>query len=68
MLIKRIFLLMGRGGYVGVGWGGGVNVLSSAYSTYYYAPEISGMLATLHVATQIDRYIYIYICICISTA
>ena len=49
-----------------LGWGGGVNVLSSAYSTYYYAPEISGMLATLHVATQIDRYIYI--CICISTA
>ena len=35
----------------GVGWGGGVNVLSSAYSTYFYAPEISGMLATLHVAT-----------------
>ena len=37
------------GGVGGVGWGGGVNVLSSAYSTYYYAPEISGMLATLHV-------------------
>ena len=51
VLIKRTFLLMGRGGYVGVGWGGGVNVLSSAYSTYFYAPEISGMLATLHVAT-----------------
>ena len=34
-----------------MGWGGGVNVLSSAYSTYFYAPEISGMLATLHVAT-----------------
>ena len=34
-----------------LGWGGGVNVLSSAYSTYFYAPEISGMLATLHVAT-----------------
>ena len=34
-----------------MGWGGGVNVLSSAYSTYYYAPEISGMLATLHVST-----------------
>ena len=33
-----------------MGWGG-VNVLSSAYSTYFYAPEISGMLATLHVAT-----------------
>ena len=39
------------GGVGGVGWGGGVNVLSSAYSTYFYAPEISGMLATLHVAT-----------------
>ena len=56
MLIKRTFLLMGHGGYVGlgwggVGWGGGVTVLSSAYSTYFYAPEISGMLATLHVAT-----------------
>ena len=33
------------------GWGGGVNVLSSAYSTYFYAPEISRMLATLRVAT-----------------
>ena len=39
------------GGVGGVGWGGDVNVLSSAYSTYFYAPEISGMLATLHVAT-----------------
>ena len=38
-------------GVGGVGWGGGVTVLSSAYSTYFYAPEISGMLATLHVAT-----------------
>ena len=34
-------------GYVGVGWGGGVNVLSSAYSKCCYAAEISGMLATL---------------------
>ena len=37
---------------MGVGWGGGVNVLSSAYRTYFYAPEISGMLDTLHVATE----------------
>ena len=39
--------------HVGVmlGWGGGVNVLSSAYNTCCYAAEISGMLATLHVAT-----------------
>ena len=56
VLIKRTFLLKGCGGLCwggvgGVGWGGGVNVLSSAYSTYFYAPEISGMLATLHVAT-----------------
>ena len=58
--------MLGWGGG-GVGWGGGVNVLSSAYSTYYYASrdlwnachvtcfyaaEISyGILATLHVAT-----------------
>ena len=56
VLIKRTFLLKGCGGLCwggvgGVGWGGGVNVLSSAYSTYFYAPEISGMLAALHVAT-----------------
>ena len=55
VLIKRTFLLMGRGGLcwggVGGGRGGGVHVLSSAYSTYFYAPEISGMLAMLHVAT-----------------
>ena len=42
--------MLGWGGG-GVGWGGGVNVLSSAYSTCCYAAEISGMLATLHVAT-----------------
>ena len=48
VLIKRTFLLMGCGGLC---WGGCVNVLSSAYSTYFYAPEISGMLATLHIAT-----------------
>ena len=48
VLIKRTFLLMGCGGLC---WGGCVNVLSSAYSTYFYAPEISGMLAALHVAT-----------------
>ena len=54
VLIKHTFLLMGRGGLcwgeVG-GCGGDVHVLSSAYSTYFYAPEISGMLAMLHVAT-----------------
>ena len=36
-----------------LGWGGvgHVNVLSSAYIRYCYAAEISGILATLHVAT-----------------
>ena len=52
VLIKRTFLLTGCrglcwGGVGGVGWGGGVNVLSSAYSKCCYAAEISGMLATL---------------------
>ena len=34
-----------------MGWGGHVNALSSAYIRCCYAAEISGILATLHVAT-----------------
>ena len=56
VLIKRTFLLTGCRGlcWGGVGWGGGVNVLSSAYSKCCYAAEISGMLATVQDAASED--------------
>ena len=67
MLIKRTFLLTGCrgfcwGGVGGVGWGGGVNVLSSAYSKCCYAAEISGMLATLLRCRDLWNAFYVTCC------
>ena len=68
MLIKRTFLLTGRrglcwGGVGGmVGCGGGVNVLSSAYSKCCHAAEISGMLATLVRCGDLWNAFYVTCC------
>ena len=54
---RKTYVFANAGSEVMLGWGGGVgggghvNVLSSAYIRYCYAAEISGILATLHVAT-----------------